>query len=219
MKRGIIFDLDGTLWDACASMSAAWNQCIRDKMPGCTEEISEETARGACGLSMDLFWKRVLEQLHLPAEELDAFAEECSAYELEYMLKYGGNLYPETIETLQTLAKQYHLFIVSNCQKDYAYTFAKWSGLEVILDDIEEYGRSGKYKTENIIDVVKRNHLDQAIYVGDTKGDEKSAAEAGVPFVYASYGFGRETEREPAAVLKEIKELLQKAPEVFERCF
>ena len=29
-----------------------------------------------------------------------------------------------------------------------------------------------------------------SVYVGDTQGDADSAAVAGIPFIYASYGFG-----------------------------
>lgn len=33
---------------------------------------------------------------------------------------------------------------------------------------------------------MKRNHIESAVYVGDTEGDQA----AGIPFVYAAYGFG-----------------------------
>jgi len=39
--------------------------------------------------------------------------------------------------------------------------------------------------------VVKRNNLLRPIYIGDTAGDAKASKEAGVPFIYARYGFGQ----------------------------
>ena len=35
------------------------------------------------------------------------------------------------------------------------------------------------------------NHLQHAVYVGDTDGDYKATREAGIPFVHAAYGFGQ----------------------------
>ena len=35
-----------------------------------------------------------------------------------------------------------------------------------------------------------RNHLQQPVYIGDTKTDQVSCCKAGIPFIYASFGFG-----------------------------
>ena len=37
---------------------------------------------------------------------------------------------------------------------------------------------------------MKRNGIKEAVYVGDTMGDYKAAMLAGVPFIFASYGYG-----------------------------
>ena len=38
---------------------------------------------------------------------------------------------------------------------------------------------------------MKRNHLNKAVYVGDTESDRIAAQTAGLPFIYAAYGFGK----------------------------
>jgi phosphoglycolate phosphatase len=38
---------------------------------------------------------------------------------------------------------------------------------------------------------MKRNNLAQPIYVGDTQGDCDAAKLANIPFVFASYRFGK----------------------------
>ena len=38
--------------------------------------------------------------------------------------------------------------------------------------------------------MVRRNNLSGAVYVGDTELDRISAETAGVPFIFAAYGFG-----------------------------
>ena len=47
-------------------------------------------------------------------------------------------------------------------------------------------------KAENNKLIIKRNNLQSPIYVGDTQGDCNSAKEAGIPFVYCKYGFGKD---------------------------
>ena len=37
---------------------------------------------------------------------------------------------------------------------------------------------------------IKRNSINHTFYIGDTINDKKSAQDAGVEFIYASYGFG-----------------------------
>lgn len=83
------------------------------------------------------------------------------------------------------------VFIVSNCQSGYIELFLKKTGLAPYVTDTECFGDTGMKKAENIRLVVARNGLQQPVYVGDTKGDEEAAHEAGVPFVHAAYGFGR----------------------------
>lgn len=38
---------------------------------------------------------------------------------------------------------------------------------------------------------IERNKLKKSVYVGDTTGDLKGANYAGIPFIYAEYGFGQ----------------------------
>ena len=45
-------------------------------------------------------------------------------------------------------------------------------------------------KGENIQLLMERNGVEGAVYVGDTQGDREAAELAGIPFVYAAYGFG-----------------------------
>lgn len=49
--------------------------------------------------------------------------------------------------------------------------------------------------------MIKRNNLTSAVYIGDTQGDCNAAAEAGVPFVHAAYGFGKISEGQAAATV------------------
>ncbi len=43
---------------------------------------------------------------------------------------------------------------------------------------------------------MSRNGLHTAVYLGDTRSDQEAAAQAGIPFIHAAYGFG---EADPGA--------------------
>ena len=94
-------------------------------------------------------------------------------------------------ETLRKLKeKGYFLYIVSNCQVGYIEAFLEFHGLSAYFEDYESFGGTGREKGYNIRLVAERNHLDQAVYVGDTQGDYMAATEAGLPFIHARTGYG-----------------------------
>lgn len=68
--------------------------------------------------------------------------------------------------------------------------FLKKTNLKEYITDFECFGNTGKSKGENIKLIIERNHLENPVYVGDTTGDKESAAYGGIPFIYATYGFG-----------------------------
>ncbi len=56
--------------------------------------------------------------------------------------------------------------------------------------DSECAGNTKTEKSVNIMNVMKRNNIKRAIFVGDTQGDFKAANDNNLIFAYASYGFG-----------------------------
>ena len=89
--------------------------------------------------------------------------------------------------------------------------FLEYYKLKDLLTDFECAGSSPLSKGENIKLVVNRNGFEKAIYVGDTKSDENASKEAGLPFVYASYGFGKVDEYDDVInSFEEIKAVAEK---------
>jgi len=54
--------------------------------------------------------------------------------------------------------------------------------------------------------IIQRNNLINPVYVGDTEGDLKASRYAGIPFIYARYGFGNVKEFD--YVIDSFEELL-----------
>lgn len=184
---GIIFDLDGTLWDSTDVILKVWNEAAND-FKEITNEITLEDIQGAMGLILEDIGRKFYP--YLSDEKIREVVKYCSKTENEYLSTHGAKLYDSLEDTLEKLYKNHRLFIVSNCQEGYIEAFLKAHKLDKYFDDFENPGRTGLPKWENIKMVVKRNNLQNPVYVGDTAGDRKAAKLAGVPFVFAKYGFG-----------------------------
>lgn len=188
MKKGILFDLDGTLWDSSREVAISWEEALKKR--GLEKTITTEMLQSVMGKSMidiaDILFAEY--DLETRRELLKCCCEE----ENEYIRRHGGQLLDGLEEMLSALKeKGYCLFIVSNCQKGYIEAFLEYHKLEKYFDDFENFERTGQDKGANIRLVVARNHLKQAVYIGDTQGDYDAAKKAGLPFIHARTGYGQ----------------------------
>lgn len=182
----IIFDLDGTLWDSTKNLHEVWNETFYKY--GLGKPFSNRDVPKYMGATTEDF---VNDMPHdIPIEERFKIAEESWNSEIPYLSKHGGILYDDVENTLKVLSEKYKLFIVSNCMEGYIQAFFSAHGLEKYFCDIEYIGRTGLEKSENIKLIIKRNNLHSPVYVGDTQRDMLSSKEAGIPFIFAAYGFG-----------------------------
>jgi len=201
----IIFDLDGTLWDPRETVLTSWNKALKE-FPEINKVLTTEDLKKTMGLQLeeiaDIFFPDLSK-----SEQLNIM-DRCSEVEIPYVEETGGDLYPELERTLKALSNKYRLFIVSNCQEGYIEAFYKYHKLDHYFEDFENPGRTGLSKGENIKLVIDRNNLESPIYVGDTQGDRNAAKHAGIPFVYAKYGFGEVDEYDD--VIETVADLIKK---------
>ncbi|WP_404452129.1 HAD family hydrolase [Virgibacillus necropolis] len=183
----IIFDLDGTLWDSIDTVLIAWNKEIK-QIKQIDKEITREELEGTMGLQMKEIGRKLFPSLDEEMQE--KILEQCSAVEIQNLSELGGKLYENVEGVLKVLSQKYKLYIVSNCQHGYIEGFYRYHKLNKYFLDYENPGRTGLSKGENIKLIIERNDLTKPVYVGDTEGDRKGAKYAGIPFVYARYGFG-----------------------------
>ena len=186
MKKGILFDLDGTLWDSSENVVKAWNEVL---MRYDLRQITRDDMQSYMGKTLEKIGELMLPDLGI--EERSRIMKECCDNENDFLSRHGGMLFPNLENVLAELSQKYELFIVSNCQSGYIETFLKYHKLEKYFTDHECPGGTGKEKGENIRIVVDRNNLEKAVYIGDTQGDCESAFFAGIPFIHAAYGFGK----------------------------
>ncbi len=233
MPKAVIFDLDGTLWDTVAPLTVIWNQVFERNNTG--KVISEDDLRNVMGKNL-----QEIGRIYFPdiAEECRAqIFKQCAESHCAYLKDHGAPLFFDKAQ-MKDLAAKYDLYIVSNCPCGYIEAFLESQQLQECFKDFEMSGRTGKTKGENIKAICERNGLcvvaadcngaaadhcnatvvganlvPNAVYIGDTLGDETAANFAGIPFIHAAYGFG--TANNPAAVLHNFNEL----PKVLENLF
>ncbi len=203
--ENIIFDVDGTLWDTTKTVADSWNYAV-ETLGYPSAGITGEQLKNEFGKTMDVIAEDLFP--HLPVSERDVLMEACCRWEDEFLERLDiPPLYPDIRETVAALAGTHRLFIVSNCQSGYIELFLRKTGLGKYVTDIECFGNTKKTKGENIRLVMDRNIPGSTCYVGDTAGDQKAAKWAGIPFIYASYGFGQVDERDCFASISSIREL------------
>ena len=202
MKKGIIFDMDGTLWDSAAQVAESWK--VAAAKEGYEYDITADDIMAVMGKPMDELAELIFNRES--KEECMKLLQICGDYENEYLRQNGAVLYPDLRAVMEKLKEMgYHLYIVSNCQSGYIEAFLDYYKFHDLFEDIECYGNNTKQKNENISLIVNRNNMDKAVYVGDIQGDYEATTKAGLPFIHAGYGFGKINAEVP--VINSLKEL------------
>jgi phosphoglycolate phosphatase len=202
--QSIIFDVDGTLWDSTGVVAKAWNRAVSEV--GVTAaNITSDVLKKEFGKTMDVIANNLFYNSNEREREL--LLQLCCKYEHDVLIENKENLlFPNVKETLEKLSEKYSLFIVSNCQSGYIELFMEKAGIEKYIKDYECFGDTGRSKGENIKLLMERNNIKDAVYVGDTQGDYEATVFAGIPFIFAKYGFGNPEDYYLA--ISDIKELL-----------
>lgn len=183
----IIFDVDGTIWDSTQSVADSWNKAIR-------EHSDLDLTLDPVSLSR-VFGKTMTEiaDALFPALDTEArmkLLDACYAEENRYLEDHPGLLYDGVAGTIRNLSLRYPLYIVSNCQCGYIEVMLKTSGLAPYIKDHLCFGETLRPKGETIRMLMEKNSLKSPVYVGDTQGDADACKTAGIPFIFAEYGFG-----------------------------
>ena len=186
--ESLIFDIDGTLWDSRALVAEGYNIQLR-----------QEGLDHLCVTAQDLkpLFGKVMTEIadvilaSIPLPERYALMDRCMATENEYLHQNPCRIgYPGIKQTMAALAKDHRLFIVSNSQCGYPELCIEKLGLGEYISGHLCFGDTGTEKGETIRRLMERHGITDACYIGDTQGDCDAADNAGIPFIFAAYGFG-----------------------------
>lgn len=188
--ESIIFDVDGTLWDSRALLADAYNaQLAAEGITGLF--VTPEILKPLFGKTMTTLADGLFSGI-MAAPERYQLMDRCILRMDEYLDKYASPAigYPHLRATCEALAKSHRLFIVSNGQKGYPQMAARQLGLADLMSGYLSFGDTGLSKGETLKILMETHNIESAVYVGDTQGDLEACDQAGIPFIWAAYGFG-----------------------------
>ena len=187
--ESLIFDIDGTLWDSRALVAEGYN--IQLRAEGYDHLcVNAEQLRPLFGKVMTEIADVILASVAPP--ERYVLMDRCMETENRYLREHPCPIgYAGVRETMEKLAKKYRLFIVSNSQCGYPELCIRKLGLEAFISGHLCFGDTGTEKALTIRRLMETHDIDSAVYIGDTQGDLDAADGAGIPFVYAEFGFGQ----------------------------
>lgn len=201
----LIFDIDGTLWDSRALVAEGYNiqLCSEGYNHLC---VDAEVLRPLFGKTMTEIADVILAEIPVP--ERYALMERCMETENRYLAENECRIgYAGVKETLELLAQDYRLFIVSNAQCGYPELCMEKLDIAHLFEGHLCFGDTGTEKGETILTLMQRHRIADAVYIGDTQGDYEATLVAKIPFVFAAYGFG--APQGFAARLADIRQLPQ----------
>ena len=199
----IIFDVDGTLWDSRASVTRSWNRAVEEVLgvPGTltARELGRQFGKTMIDIMVDLF-------PGIPPEQAQALSARCFQVELDRLEEDPGVLFPGVAETLPRLCRRVPLYIVSNCQCGYIDALLRVCGFENYFSGFLCWEDTGLPKSGTLRTLMERYSLKDSVYVGDTQGDADQCALAGIPMIWAAYGFGEV--KAPKQTIRRFSDLL-----------
>ena len=189
--NALIFDIDGTLWDSTAIVARGYNDYLA--------EIGHRELSVTPPQLKKLFGRTMTEIADLlfpqfPAQERYAMMGGCMDREHVFLEADPCDVaYPGVVRTLKRLAENHDLYIVSNSQKGYPELCTEKLGLSDFISGHLCFGDTGTSKGQTIRTLMKQYGIESCAYIGDTQMDYEATLEAGVPFIWAAYGFGTPT--------------------------
>ena len=187
MKYGIIFDLDGTLWEVSDNTYESVNEVCKKYKINC---VSKDIVISCFGLD-----KNDTSLKYFPALDKDfrlKLMDEIALVNIDKLKLSGGNIYDGVKDTLELLSKKYDLYIVSNtANNEYIDAFLDGNNVRKYFKDYIAASSINISKSDAIKKIIDNDNINRAIYVGDTIYDLEASKDAGIPFIWAKYGFGK----------------------------
>lgn len=205
---GIIFDMDGTIWDNIPVFADSWTRAAKEM--GYDVVFTPEMLMGLFGKTMTDIADASIPDPD-PAKRYKTL-ELCEEYEMADLdVSDKDTTYPGLEDVLIDLSKRTKLYIVSNCQAGYIETYIKRSNHGKYFTDFICYGDNGLGKADNIKGLVAKNNIKHPVYIGDIQGDKDACDAAGVDFIWAAYGYGESVDSYVAKIndISELKDIIE----------
>jgi phosphoglycolate phosphatase len=186
----IVFDLDGTLVDSLQDLCDSANELVAEH--GGTPLAPDQVAR-MVGEGASVLVERVIAASGIAVDPARALARYLEIYDTR--LLNSTKPYPGIPEFVREASQVVPLAVVTNKPRSAAVPVLEGLGLAACFREIA--GGDGAYPKKpnpaGLLALVAGAGAtpDRTLYVGDSGVDLRTARNAGTPFCYARYGFGR----------------------------
>lgn len=214
MNKPIVFDLDGTLFQAhLLAVPAYIDTLARLKESGKIKSIPKrEDFTSLLGMTEDEIWGQLLPEAC--GEIRNLASDWMGEAEDQYMAGGKGALFPGTLESLEQLKAGGHsLFVASNGTEGYVKAVCHHFGLAPLLAGIYS---AGEYRTETKVQLlahaIREHNLVPGLMVGDRSSDVEAGIGNGFTAVACTYGYGSREELAKADyIIEDISQVLDLA--------
>ena len=183
----IFFDLDGTLVDSSIGIHNAFTHTFKELG---VPSPDAKTIRSFMGPPLESSFAACL-----PKEQISEAVQIYRSYYKEKGI-HEAQLFPQIIELLQELSKNYPLYITTTKNTPTAQDMTKNLGIHHFFDDIYGSSPEAPQKADVIRQALQAHQLapQQAIIIGDTKFDMLGAQETGIQKLAVTWGFGDQSD-------------------------
>lgn len=178
--------MDGTLWDNVHTYVLAWNAAFEKQ--GHDVTVTRESLMRLMGKEARELLNAIIPDASI--DDQDILFDDVIVQYNRLVPTMEPIIYPGVYEGLGKLYTKYKLLLLSNCEEGGLVNFMNHTKTTHLFLDYMEHGQNNMPKSHNINLLRERNNLKNPVYIGDTDGDRRESALAGVPFVFVTYGFG-----------------------------
>ncbi|MET4561387.1 phosphoglycolate phosphatase [Lysinibacillus parviboronicapiens] len=209
MKKAIIFDMDGTLFQTNLILEPALTatfDVLRAKSLW-QGDTPIETYREIMGVPLPVVWETLC-----PEHSLEVREESNALFHTKLIeqIRHGkGALYPNAEQILAILVEDYNLYIASNGQIEYLQAIVETYQLDrFIKGTYSIQSISSGHKSHLVRKVIEENNIQHGAVVGDRASDIQAAQDNYLLAVGVRFDFAQECELQKAnVVIDDLKEL------------
>ena len=189
MARTLLFDLDGTLVDTLPDLAAALNRLMRTRS---LPDLSNQQVAAMIGDGVAVLVARAF-AAHDRQPDETAVADMSADYTANVAVE--SKAYPQVLPVLAGLAQQgWNLAVCTNKPEQASRRLLQAVGLLPLLCAI---GGGDSFSTRkpdpaHLLATLAQagGHADAAVMLGDHCNDVRAARDAGIPSIFAAWGYG-----------------------------
>ncbi|TQR21701.1 HAD hydrolase-like protein [Psychrobacillus vulpis] len=211
MKKSIIFDMDGTLFQTNLilepSLEATFEVLRKENL--WSKQTPLEEYQNIMGVPLPVVWETLLPGHN---EKVRNKANTIFHEQLIHNIQNGvGDLYDGVQTTLSTLEAEYDLYIASNGQMEYLQAIVEKYNLNRWIQQTYSIQQISSGNKSDLVQLIKENHqITKGFVVGDRLSDINAAKDNDLIAIGCNFDFAQAHELQHAdAIISNFSDLIE----------